>query len=48
MAPTRDALVGLHLDDSFAVFEKGRPLPLRHTVRNGPDGAGWAPVGRKA
>ncbi len=40
-APTRDALVGLHLHDSFAVLEKGPAQPPRHTVGNGPDVKGW-------
>ncbi len=39
VAPTRDALVGLHLHDSFAVLEKGRASAPRHTVRRDPKAA---------
>lgn len=48
VAPTRDALVGLHLHDSFAVLEKGSARPPRHTVRLGPAGAGWPPSAPQA
>lgn len=33
---TRDHLRAIHVHDSFVALEKGRPLPPRHTVREGP------------